>query len=254
MPRGEIKMTTTITNVTIDRVLGRNGYIEFKASDILENGGKFEFRTQEIKNLPVNEGVKYQAPAVQSAWSKVDTVKNEIRLIKGDKSIPKAKIESRINKLIHDKTSSEIERRTLEMMIKGADNFTVPVINETKITITTIDNGDGTFTSHASFEKLYTDKDGDICTTQFKKVLFMDKVGKGKIRITQEEVFNATGIEKKAQLKMASDIISILNEWNDIKLENSGRFELAFASFQESVEKKIAESCRFMELYANGQI
>ena len=247
-------MINTVTNVTIDRILGRNGYIEFKASDILENGGKFEFRTQEIKNLPVNEGIKYQAPAVQNAWSKVETVKNEIRVIKGDKSIPKAKIESRINKLIHDKTGSELERRTLELMVKGADNFTVPVINETKITIHTVDNGDGTFTSHASFEKLYTDKDGDVCTVQFKKVLFMDKVGKGKIRITQEEVFNATGTEKKNQLKLASDLIAILNEWNDIRLENSGRFEETFKAFQIVVEKKIAESCRFMELYANGLI
>ena len=247
-------MINTVTNVTIDRILGRNGYIEFKASDILENGGKFEFRTQEIKNLPVNEGIKYQAPAVQNAWSKVETVKNEIRVIKGDKSIPKAKIESRINKLIHDKTGSELERRTLELMVKGADNFTVPVINETKITIHTVDNGDGTFTSHASFEKLYTDKDGDVCTVQFKKVLFMDKVGKGKIRIIQEEVFNATGTEKKNQLKLASDLIAILNEWNDIRLENSGRFEETFKAFQIVVEKKIAESCRFMELYANGLI
>ncbi|MGL5716112.1 MAG: hypothetical protein ACRCX2_24055 [Paraclostridium sp.] len=247
-------MANTNSVVMIDNILGKNGFVEFNCNDIVANGGKFEFKAQSVKLLPANEGILYQSDLVKKAWSKVESVKADIRLIRADKSIPKAKVESKVNALIHDRTGSEMERRTLELMIKGAENYRVAVIHSTVISLTVEQLEDGTFVSHCTFEKSYMDKDGDKATTLFKKPIFMDKATKKNVRITQEEIGLATGLEKKSEQNNAVELINLLNNWHEVKLENSGRFDVSFEAFKQKVEKSIADATRYTELYMAGKL
>lgn len=235
----------------LSMILGKNGFVQLNAKDIVENhGGKFEFAYHEEWDLSPREGIKYFNEAVQKGYEIARTLTNDFKEIKKDKTLKATEIESLMKKIIAEKTDSDATQRVVEAIVFGQKNYKVKVMRKTSVVLRVVDNGDGTYTSDATYYRNYLDCQGDNATLISETPIFLDKIGKGNVRITSEELLSAFDKNEK----LYEGVVKMLNEWNDIRIANNGNLEQTFEGYMEKVNNRIALQNRFITKIQDGQL
>lgn len=237
------------------QLLGKEGYVQLNAKEIVKNlGGKLELDVFTESNLPVKEGIKYYSEQVQIAWEKWQSMRNEVKAIKElakAQSWKNTKLDAEIKKLIASKTETVYAENVINQMFYNAKKLTVPVINKTTVTVSVIMNGEKDYTAHATIKQVYIDNENKEATVIEKTPIFLDKQTKGTIRITNDELSTAIPANKA---KLYNAVANMLNEFDELKASNSGRFAIAQEQFNTNTTKKLNQMNRFISLLSDGTI